>query len=218
MITHKLPSRHSTAGPPPIATFKIEVVPGMTWRDVGKQLRTRLMESPVRKCDCRWCSEYHRTKRGKREHYWVQLVSYAAAGDPSGLIKHFNSRRVITPFDRETLAVAFEVVFAGELPREVLQKKGRPKNVAAIACSQIALMFYDDWKWLNSHIKISDWGHSDEMKHEACEAAIEYHSRCIEDVIVSNHPLNVVPRFDAVRELMDRPRTRRGGMICRQNS
>jgi hypothetical protein len=47
------------------------------------------------------------------------------------------------------------------------------------------------------------------MRDEACRAAIEFHRIGRRGNIVSDHLMNLVPRFNEVRELMDRPAARR---------
>jgi hypothetical protein len=47
------------------------------------------------------------------------------------------------------------------------------------------------------------------MKDEACRVAIDYHLARRGDNVISNHPMHVVPDFEQVRELMDRPHARR---------
>ena len=54
---------------------------------------------------------------------------------------------------------------------------GRPKNTAAQYCANLAVRLYANWKSINRQLEIKDWGHSDEMKDEACRLAIEYHRK-----------------------------------------
>jgi hypothetical protein len=85
-------------------------------------------------------------------------------------------------------------------------KRGRPKMNWARKCVSVASKFYLDWKEINQHRGISDWGHSDEMKDEACRVALELygdkappHMRRAEGSI----------GFEKLRELIERPRSRR---------
>jgi hypothetical protein len=132
-------------------------------------------------------------------------------GDPSTLVKLLNSRN-LTQFDRGILADLLDCYFKGEIISS-WYPGGRPKNIAAQCCANVAIKFYANWKTINRRWRIKDWGHSDEMKDEACRVAITYllirRDREGTVPLISNHPLDEVPDFEQVRELLDRPRSRR---------
>jgi hypothetical protein len=210
ILTARIWSKHPRSRPS--APPKIEVSTQTDWRDVGQALRARLLERARERCDCYSCRNQD-TKRGQREKHWVNLVAQTELGDPSLLVGHLNSRRLLTQFDRKCLADLLDAVFRGET-RAVLSPIGRPKNLAVRNCAGFAIKFYTDWKAINRQWRIKDWGHSDEMKDEACRVAIDYHLarrdllRLGGRGLTSNHLMDEVPDFEQVRELMDRPRDR----------
>jgi hypothetical protein len=106
------------------------------------------------------------------------------------------------------LADLLESAFNGEVESQ-LRPTGRPKKIAARQCASAARKFYNYWKAIDERLGICDRGHSDEMKDEACHSVIEMHRLSRRRMLVSDHPLNVVVKFEEVRELMDRPAGRR---------
>ncbi len=204
-------SKHPRSRFRPSSTPDVEILTQTNWRDIGQTLRAQFLARARDRCDCYSCRS-QRTKRGKRERYWVSAVALAQMGDPSILVKHLISQRAFTQFDRRILAELLDCVFKGETD-SAWSPVGRPKNIAAQSCAGLAIKFYTDWKAINRRWGIKDWGHSDEMKDEACRVAIDYHlarRRWIGiGMSISNHPLNATPDFEQVRELMDRPRSRR---------
>jgi len=211
VLTARIWSKHPRSRPRPLPIPELEVSTPRNWRDIGRGLRAQFLEEAVvAECDCYSCRS-QQTKRGQREKYWIYAVVFALNGDPSALVEHLNSRRAITQFDRRILADLLDCSFKGEIERQ-LSPAGRPKNIAAQVCARHAIRFYTYWKAINRRWRIKDWGHSDEMKDEACRVAVDYHIRRRDRagiIRVSNHPMDEVPDFDQVRELMDRPRSRR---------
>jgi hypothetical protein len=186
---------------------KLAVSPQMNWEGVGRELRALSIANAGQRCDCYWCRVYQNSRRGRRENYWVGVVAFAALGDPSALVKNLDSRRKLTRFDRRVLADLLAAVFSKE-PERALHPIGRPKHIAARACASVARRFYSDWKAINRHWCISDQGHSDEMKDEACRVALEIHQLRAADSLQVDHPMNSIPTFEEVRELIDRARAR----------
>jgi hypothetical protein len=210
VLTARIWSKHPRSRSRPRPICEIEVSGQADWRAVGRALRARFLERAGDTCDCYSCRRQH-TKRGQREKYWVNAVVFALNGDPSTLVDHLNSRKALTQFDRTILADLLDAVFRGEIDN-AWASVGRPKNIAARTCASVAIKFYKDWKAINQRWKIKDWGHSDEMKDEACRVAIDCHLRERDReglVPVSNHPMDVIPDIEQVRTLMDRPRSRR---------
>jgi hypothetical protein len=191
---------------------EIEVTQQMDWREVGKKLREFYIVRTYQGCNCWWCSQYQNSKRGRRENYWVDVVARAITGDPSALVEHLHSRRTLDRFDRIVLADLLDAAFKGVVQSE-LHRTGRPKELATHSCASTASRFYKDWKAINKSFGIRDWGHSDEMKDEACRVAIESLAHRMNVLrpysLMSDHPLDVEPQFDTVRELMDRSRADR---------
>jgi hypothetical protein len=206
VLTSRIWSKHPRSRLRPIP--EVQVSTQTNWRDAGRALRARFLEQARGRCDCYSCRSQG-TKRGQREKYLVHAVALAQMGDPSSLVKLLNSRN-LTRFDRRILADLLDCYFKGEID-DAWTPVGRPKNIAARACAGVAIKFYTDWKAINRRWKIKDWSHSDEMKDEACRVAIDCHLKRRDRegiVLLSNHPMDEVPDFDQVRELMDRPRSR----------
>jgi hypothetical protein len=209
VLTARIWSKHPRSRRRPNPTPEVKISAPTNWWDMGQALRARFLERAGDRCDCYSC-RYQSTKRGQRENYWITAVALAQMGDPSLLVEHLNSRRHLTQFDRRILADLLEGFFKGET--RISASAGRPKNISVQACASVAIKFYTDWKAINRQWRIKDWGHSDEMKDEACRVAIDCHrarTRREGRVPISNHPMDRVPDLEQVRELMDRPRSRR---------
>jgi hypothetical protein len=208
VLTSRIWSKHPRSPLRPIP--EVQVSTQTNWCDAGRALRARFLEEARGRCDCYSCRSQW-TKRGQREKYLVHAVALAQMGDPSTLVKLLNSRN-LTQFDRGILADLLDCYFKGEIISS-WYPGGRPKNIAAQCCANVAIKFYANWKTINRRWRIKDWGHSDEMKDEACRVAITYllirRDREGTVPLISNHPLDEVPDFEQVRELLDRPRSRR---------
>src|SRR5262245_32264879 len=209
VLTARLWSKHPRLRPRPRAITDIQISMQTNWRDIGQALRARFLERAFDACDCYSCRSQY-TKRGQRERCWVHAVVFAQMGDPSDLVELLKNSRTFTQFDRNILAELLDAVFKCEID-DAWTPVGRPRNIAAQSCTEVAMKFYTDWKSINRQCQIKDWSHSDEMKDEACRVAIEYHRlrQSRGTVRVSNHPMDKTPEFEQVRELMDRPRSRR---------
>jgi hypothetical protein len=188
--------------------LEIETVSGMSWQDVGRKLREQLMCHAAQRCGCNYCRRYQKTKRGQRESKWVNASALAVLGDPTSLAELLRSPCGLDRFDRTVLADLLECAFSGEI-QSSLYPLGRPKKMAARHCAAIARELYACWKATNRRLNICDRGHTDEMKDEAARAAIEAHRRNRDKSLFLDHPMNIVPDFSHVRELMERPAGRR---------
>ena len=124
-------------------------------------------------------------------NFWEDLVIAAARGNPSGLVERIQSQ-ALTFADRKILATVLERHFKSK-PRKGRRRKHAVRNLAGLAHQ-----FYAEWKYNNRLNGVPDRGHSAAMKDEACRQAIAIHP-------APGRPV----RFDEVRELMDRPRSRR---------
>jgi hypothetical protein len=190
--------------PAPVIEFSTQA----DWRAIGSALRARFIGGACDRCDCYQCRRGHRhTKRSRRVDYWTAVMSNLIRGDSSALIKHLKSGRALTQFDRRILADSLDAFLKGEL--HTSPSVGRPKNIPVQGCASTALGFYDDWKTINRQCKIKDWGHSEEMKDEACRVAIDCQIKRVAALRrAPTHPIDMaVPDFEQVRELMDRPRS-----------
>jgi hypothetical protein len=208
VLTARISPKHPRPRPRPSATTNIQISTQTNWRDIGQALRAQFLERACDPCDCYYCRSQS-SKRGQRERRWVDAVVFAHMGDPSELVELLKTS-TFTKSDRSILAELLDAVFGGEID-DACAPVGRPKNIAAQFCANLSITFYTDWKSINRQLEIKDWGHSDEMKDEACRVAIEYHRRRLSRrmaVRLSN--MEEVPEFAQIRELMDRPRSRRG--------
>jgi hypothetical protein len=175
--------------------------------DTGRKLREKFVERATRPqpCDCYICQRRkpnQRELRYQRENYWIAVVCNAMRGDPSYLVKHLRSRRALTQFDRKMLAECLEAHLTGEVGKD----RGRPQKHYARLLARMALIFYQEWKQINRRQGIRDHGHGGEMKDEACRVALDFYDAGL----LQLHPtVQDIPTFDCVRELMDRPKSRR---------
>jgi hypothetical protein len=181
-----------------------EILPQMNWQDIGRELRKQFIARANLPCSCDMCI-LQRTPRGQRANYWSALICTAIDGNPSLLVRHLRSRRKLTRFDRNELAHWFEYAFTAALQHKSQKTGGRRKHTWAQHCARLAIEFYQNWKDANRRNGISDWGHGDEMKDEACRLAIELGSCLARTCGEEQDP----PTFEQVRELIERPAARR---------
>ena len=184
------------------------ISPQANWRDVGQELR-KIWRRQIQTCDDDyWSSVYHDTPHGQLVYYWIELVGNALHGKPSSLLKHL--RRGLTLVDSIMLADTLALILP-DLAGRGKQTGGRPKRAWARSGANKAIKFYRDWKDANRRNGIRDWGHGDEMKDEACRFAIELYGNDVcelfgDDVEMREDP----PTWEDLRELIDRPQSRRG--------
>jgi hypothetical protein len=206
-LTARISPKRSRSRTPPPTILEIKCSAQPNRRDVAQALRAHFLERACDPCDCYYCRS-QRTKGGQRMRCWVDAVRAAEMGDPSHLV-HRLKTSAFTRWDRNTLAELLDAVFRGEID-DACAPDGRPKNIAARFCADFAIKFYTVWKSMNRQLGIRDWGHSDEMKDEACRVAIEYHQKRLSRRMTVRHSnMEVIPKFAHIRELMDRPRSRR---------
>ena len=129
------------------------------------------------------------------------MVAEAQFGDPSSLVAFLRSGHKLTQFDRNELAGMLEVIFTRRA--KPAKQRGRPKQTLIPVFVSVARRFYREWKDANRRKGISDWGHGDEMKDEACRLAIELYGQ------VPSYMREDPPTLEDLRELMDRPQSRR---------
>jgi hypothetical protein len=207
VLTARITPKHSRSRTPRPTVLEIKSSAQPNWRDVAPALRAHFLERACDPCDCYYCRS-QRTKRGQRMRCWVDAVVQAHWGDPSELVELLKTS-TFTKLDRSILAELLDAVFRGEID-DACAPDGRPKNIAARFCADLAITFYTIWKSMNRRLGIKDWGHSDEMKDEACRVAIEYHQKRLSRRMTVRHSnMEEIPEFAHIRELMDRPRSRR---------
>jgi hypothetical protein len=121
VLTARIWSKHPRSRLRP--TPEVQVSTQTNWRDVGRALRARFLEQAAGSCDCYSCRSRH-TKRGQREKYWVHAVVLARLGEPSTLVKHLNSRRALTQFDRRILADLLDCLTRRSILMSVAARSG----------------------------------------------------------------------------------------------
>ena len=207
VLTARILPKHPRSRARRRPVLEINLSAQTNWRNVGQALRAHVLERAFDPCDCYYC-RCQGTKRGRRERRWVDAVVSAEMGDPSELVELLKTS-AFTKLDRNILAELLDAVFRGEID-DACAPMGRPKNTAAQYCANLAVRLYANWKSINRQLEIKDWGHSDEMKDEACRLAIEYHrKRLSRSMTLRCSNMEQVPEFAQTRELMDRPRSRR---------
>jgi hypothetical protein len=68
------------------------------------------------------------------------------------------------------------------------------------AMAELALHIYSIWKGENAKLGIKDWGHRQEMKHQACELAVEQ---------FGDDNVPGCADVEAIWELVNQPKSRR---------
>ena len=160
----------------------------MDWRDNGRRLFRRLNEDHR---DWNWMAVMRVNSDCTTEDQLVGALIAIAKGDPSRLIEFLLSDKEVS-LSRE----------ARELLGQILRRRppGRPTDVDARQALLYAEHLYSLWKRDNKEMGISDWGHRDEMKDEACRYGI---------ALCESEPYSHPPDFETVRELMRRPKSRK---------
>jgi hypothetical protein len=119
----------------------------------------------------------------------------AIQGNPSRLLEYLGSERPLT--NRREVASCLALAFKKPNPRT-----GRPRKGDVQLFASQALIFYEEWKQLNRRLGIRNYGHANDMKEEACRVILDLYAW-------QKEVLRPFPTPRAVRELMDRPKTRR---------
>lgn len=123
-------------------------------------------------------------------------ICVAVNGDVSPLADYLNSDRPLSRRDRENLALYVSGHWAD------YRRPGQPPKIMHKTIAAAALEFYEDWRQHNRAQCIRDRGQAGPMKDEALRFVIEElwqpHLGMIDDTARA-----------AIRELMDRPKSRR---------
>ncbi len=125
----------------------------------------------------------------KRHPSFTLALHEHLRGDSAKLVDYLRSTRRLDAKERSDLAD----VLGGRYDRK--PRRGAPRNRAAHGALVAAEYFYDWWLKENKRNGINDWGNRLLMKDEAIRVAIE----------VEGHEVDP----EAVRDLMDRPKSRR---------
>ncbi len=123
---------------------------------------------------------------------FIYTLSQHAGGNSKFLIEYLRSDRPLAALEREYLAQVLE----GVLDRK--KGRGRPANKGVRDAAMQACVFYEMWRAENKRAGIKDYGVSNAMKDEAARFVIE-----------ELEPRSPQLNYEAVRELMDRSKSRR---------
>jgi hypothetical protein len=125
------------------------------------------------------------------DNFMITLTEHAR-GNSKFLVDYLRSDRPLSALEREHFAQALEGVLDRKRPR------GRPLNRDKRTAAMQAIVFYKAWRVENKLAGVKDHGHSAAMKDEAAKFVIH-------ELEPHSPPLD----YATVRELMDRPRSRR---------
>jgi hypothetical protein len=126
------------------------------------------------------------------EHDFVRALCQHARGNSEFLVQYLRSGRPISADQREQFAQVLEGVLDDK------RKRGRPSHSNERSAAMQAGVLYKMWRDENKKAGVKDHGYGDAMKREAVRFVIN-------DLEPRSQPLNA----EAVRQLMDRPRSRR---------
>src|SRR5262249_41404775 len=170
-----------------------EVDPQMDWQDVGRKLWNQFIYhlDQFRQAE----ADLDQIRRQLFALRQEMVVACAPEGDVPSFVRWLlTSQTKFTRLHREILLDLLEEnIFTKLKP-----KRGRPQQRLVRLCGSLAIDFYQRWKDGNRRNGINDWGHRKEMKDEACRLAIEL-----------VYPQQNAPKFEQVRELIERPAVRR---------
>jgi hypothetical protein len=82
-------------------------------------------------------------------------------------------------------------------------RKGRPTSLRQLkraAYADFAMLFFKTWKEANATRSINDRGHRGDMKQQSCAFAVDW---------LGGSEADIEADIEAVRELVDRPASRR---------
>lgn len=158
-----------------------------TWRDIGEQLRQQWLES--RKPRLSEAEVDARMDAIERHPSFTLALHGHLHGDSTKLLDYLRSSRPLNAEERNDLADVLEGRFSRQ-PR-----RGAPVNRAVHVALDSAEWFYRWWLDENKRNAVADWGHRLVMKDEAIRIAME----------VEGHDVDA----EVVRDLMDRPKSRR---------
>lgn len=132
-------------------------------------------------------TEFARRAIGSREYRLISAIRKAGQGEPARLINYLRSDEPLSADFRYRLASMLEGQFSKKAGR------GRPRDIALHGAADEAELRYQFWIGINRREGVSDHGDREAMKTECIAEAAKIY------------------RVDAerVRDLMDRPKSRR---------
>ena len=128
-------------------------------------------------------------KANSREGQFELACYQAAQGDATALVEHLCSDHPLSSRDRVFLAFLVRGALGNKSSR------GRPIDHKVHVASRLATEFYARWRAENKRAGVSDHGKAGAMKDETARIVTEHYS--------------LSDKYEAVRELMERPRSRR---------
>jgi hypothetical protein len=158
------------------------MVSKVEWREIGKRIFVRKARE--------------RKERATQERHpdaplFTALLASALGGTTVPLVAYLRSDKEfsLSQESREHLAL---VITVQEAKR---RKVGRKQNKVTRHLAKMARSFYRQWQAANIKAGVSNWGHANDMKDESCRYTLEL--------------VGWTANFEIVRELMDRPNSRR---------
>ena len=161
------------------------------YRSTGSTLRKRWLKRQ-QELEQALIATIKKPRPHRPEHDFIRALFQHARGNSEFLIDYLRSDRPLSALDREHFAQVLEGVLDRKKPR------GRPLNRDERTAAMQALVFYRAWRAENKRAGVKDHGHSAAMKHEAAMFVIH-------ELEPHSPPLD----YAKVRELMDRPKSRR---------
>lgn len=160
----------------------------MDWRESGEKIKALVNQERQRTIDFLT----PKLQEVKEEFSFVLAVAaFAQEGQREPLVTWLRSDRIISTLEREVLADLLET---GLRPPKT--RRGRPRRQQVHDAAQAALLYYRAWREFNEANGIDDFGYRSLMQDEAVRMAL-------------GHELWVQTDPEEVRELMERPRSRR---------
>jgi hypothetical protein len=163
----------------------------LDYRSIGRSLRERWLRRQ-QELQQALKAAFKNPPPHRPQHDFIRALIQHARGNSEFLIGYLRSQRPLSALDREHFAQVLE----STLDRK--SRRGRPLNRNARAAAMQATVFYREWRAENKQAGIKDHGHGDAMKDEAVRFVIE-------ELEPHSPPLVC----EIVRDLMDRPRSRR---------
>lgn len=155
----------------------------MDWREVGRQLRQEEERFGER------MDTIEDPDESRLNAEFVHALLLAARGNTTPIVECLRSDRPLPEFFRKHLRDYFRGKFS--------RGRGQPRDELLHLAASDALNFYRLWRAKNDRLGISDWGHRNAMKDEAIR------------FIQERYPVFEGIDAEKVRDLMDRPRSRR---------
>ena len=177
----------------------------MDWREVGCEVCEYVKATELKKeKELDRISAQLKADRTRENKVFGAIVQ-AAAGDIEWLIELLSSDEDFAITSRKTREHLVKVLRTGILRRS---KRGRRTNTTAQITCRRAVAIFQLWKLANREMGIADWGVRGKMKDEAAQYAIDFFREKMHRLFPGERFRD--PDFETVRQLMNRPLSRRG--------